>query len=77
MVATGVSGTVTEASRFAISELTVPGLEVDEQLVVEGPDADAWVVAARPPSFATCVPSFPIGGAADPAAERDGVQPRR
>ena len=68
VVATGVTGAVTEASRFAISELTVPGLEVDEELEVEAPDADAWIVAARPPSLDTCVPSFPIGGAADPSA---------
>ena len=68
VVATGVAGTVTATSRFAISELTVPGLEVDEGLVVEGADAGAWVVAARPPSLDTCLPSFPIGGAADPRA---------
>lgn len=68
VVATGVSGTVSGSSSFAISELTVPDLQVEEELVVGGPETDSWIVAARPPSFATCVPSFPIGGAVDPGS---------
>ncbi len=66
VVATGVSGAVSGSSGFAVTELTVPGLEVEEQLAIEGPPAEAWVVAARPASFATCVPSFPFGGPRDP-----------
>ena len=66
VVATGVSGTVTGASSFAISELTVPEMAVKEELLVGGAEGDSWIVAARPPSFATCVPSFPVGGAVDP-----------
>lgn len=68
VVATGVSGTVSAGSSFAIAELAVPGLQVEDQLVVEGPETDSWILAARPASLATCVPSFAIGGAADPAA---------
>jgi arabinofuranan 3-O-arabinosyltransferase len=68
VVATAVSGTTDATRSFAISELTLPGLAVREELVVDGPDADTWVLAARPPSFATCVPSYPIGGSGDPAA---------
>lgn len=68
VVATGVSGTVSGGSSFAVAELTVPGLQVEEELVVEGPETDSWILAARPSSFATCVPSFAIGGAADPGA---------
>ncbi|NPD06388.1 DUF3367 domain-containing protein [Nocardioides sp. zg-1308] len=68
VVATGVTGPASGDSSFAIAELSVPGLEVEEELVVAGGATATWVLAARPPSFATCVPSYPVGGAGDPAA---------
>jgi arabinofuranan 3-O-arabinosyltransferase len=68
VVATAVSGTSDATRSFGIAELALPGLAVRQALVVDGPDADTWVLSARPPSFATCVPSYPIGGAGDPAA---------
>jgi arabinofuranan 3-O-arabinosyltransferase len=72
VVATAARGTpdaTPDATRsFGIFELTLPGLAVRQELVVDGPDADTWVLAARPPSFATCVPSYAIGGSGDPAA---------
>lgn len=68
VVATAVSGMPDPTRSFGIAELSVSGLEVREALVVDGQGADTWVLAARPPSFATCVPSYPVGGADDPGA---------
>lgn len=68
VVATAVSGAPDATRSFGITELALPGLAVRQVLVVDGQGADTWVLAARPPSFATCVPSYPIGGSGAPAA---------
>lgn len=64
--ATGVTGSPSSTSSFGIAELSAPGLQVEAGLVVDGGDTDTWVLAARPASFATCVPSYPVGRASDP-----------
>lgn len=68
VVATAVSGTPDATRSFGITELSLAGLAVRQDLAVDGQDADTWVLAARPSSFATCVPSYPLGGPDDPAA---------
>lgn len=68
VVATAASGAPDGTRTFSISELAVPGLVVEEALSVDTAGAGTWVLSSRPPSFATCAPSYPIGGTEDPAA---------
>lgn len=68
VTATEVSGPASGATSFGIAELSAPGLQVEENLVVEGASTETWVLSARPGSFATCLPSYPIGGPDDPSA---------
>ncbi|NYE38744.1 arabinofuranan 3-O-arabinosyltransferase [Nocardioides cavernae] len=68
VVATEASGAPDATRTFSISELTVPDLAVEEALAVDGDGSGTWVLASRPPSLATCAPSYPVGGADDPAA---------
>ena len=66
--ASAVRGTIGPTSSFGIAELQVPGLDVVERLAVTGSDTATWVLSAEVGSFATCVPSYALGGARDPAA---------
>ena len=69
VVATGVSGTVSGSEQLRHLRAHRPRAAGRGGAGGRGDrTTDSWIVAARPPSFATCVPSFPIGGAADPGS---------
>jgi arabinofuranan 3-O-arabinosyltransferase len=57
--ATAVTGTVGRDDSFGIAEVAVPGVVVRDQLEVRGSPTSAWLLAARPGSYATCVPAHP------------------
>jgi arabinofuranan 3-O-arabinosyltransferase len=59
---TGVEGGATGADdSVGIAEVRIPGVVVRDRLVVAGPEATAWVMAARTGSYTNCVPSVPTG----------------
>jgi arabinofuranan 3-O-arabinosyltransferase len=59
--ATGFEGAVGRSGTFGISEVSVPGLDVRDELAVDGASS-TWVLAARPGSHANCVPPAPPRG---------------
>lgn len=59
----GVQGTAGASDSVGIAEVRIPDVTVQDELVVAGPRARAWLLAARPGSFAHCVPAAPTANA--------------
>ena len=63
---TAVNGETGPEDSVGITEVTVPGVEVDAETIVRGSGAEAWLLAARPGSQTQCVPAVPRGTHLDP-----------
>ena len=66
LTVTAVNGQTGAGDSVGIADVTIPGVEVTDELVVTGPSPEAWVLAARAGSQVQCVPAVPRGPQPDP-----------
>ena len=71
IVATDFEADAAGRTSFGISELTVPGIAVRDELVVSGPATQTWLLASRPSSHVRCAPAAPGAGSAESGADLD------